>query len=155
VRDVDVVLDEVYVGDERVSRGEIYRRALAAEAPAAVVDLLDALPEGEYAQDEVAEALDQIGGRDQPAEPGMGVPGGRLDNDDLLRELGELHRTRHDTLRHGSEHALARHDERLAELEGEYRRRFPQREIDPGRLRDGTRARTDGRPQVSHAVDEG
>ena len=76
----------------------------------------------------------------------MGVSGGRLDNDDLLRELGELHRTRHDTLRHGSDHALARHDERLAELEGEYRRRFPQREIDPERLRDGARVRTDGRP---------
>jgi Family of unknown function (DUF6158)/Protein of unknown function (DUF2795) len=146
VRDVDAVLDEVYVGDERISRDEIYRRARAAGAPAAVVDLLDAQPEGEYAQDEVAEALNQIGGQDQPAEPGMGVSGGRLDNDDLLRELGELHRTRHDTLRHGSDHALARHDERLAELEGEYRRRFPQREIDPERLRDGARVRTDGRP---------
>jgi hypothetical protein len=58
---------------------------------AAVVDLLDAPPEGDYADDQVAEAPNQIGGQDQPTEPGMGVPGGRLDNDDLLRELGELH----------------------------------------------------------------
>jgi hypothetical protein len=66
-----------------------------------------------------------------------------LGEDELLRELGELHRTRHDTLRHGSDQALAHHDERLAELEDEYRRRFPQREVDPERLRDGARTRTD------------
>jgi hypothetical protein len=143
MRDVDSILDEVYVGEERVSRDEIYRRAVAVEASADVVGLLDALPEGEYTQDEAAEALSQIGGRDRLAEPGAGVPGSQLGEDELLRELGELHRTRHDTLRHGSDQALAHHDERLAELEDEYRRRFPQREVDPERLRDGARTRTD------------
>jgi hypothetical protein len=72
----------------------------------------------------------------------VGVPGPQLSTDDLLRELAELHRTRHDTLRHGSDQALANHDGRLAELEGEYRHRFPEREVDPQRLRSGARARS-------------
>ena len=151
MRNVDAILDEVYVGEERVSRDEIYRRAVAAEAPTAVVALLDTLPEGEYAQDEVTEALNQLSPPDRHAEPSAGVPGSELDDDDLLRELGELHRTRHDTLRHGSDQALARHDERLAELEGEYRNRFPEREVDPERLRVGARARTSGPPRMSGA----
>jgi len=46
VREVDALLDELYVGLERVSRAEIYRRAVAAD-----------LPEGEYAIDEAAELL--------------------------------------------------------------------------------------------------
>jgi hypothetical protein len=141
MRDINALLDEVYVGAERVGRDEIYRRAVAAGAPAEMVILLDALPEGDYAQDEIAEALDQIGGRDEVAGPAGGVPGGQLSDEDLLREMGELHRTRNDTLRHGSDQALERHDERLAELEGEYRRRFPQREVDPERLRSGARQR--------------
>jgi hypothetical protein len=58
-----------------------------------------------------------------------------LPDADLLRELASLHETRHDTLRHGSDAALSHHDQRLAELEGEYLRRFPQREVDPARLR--------------------
>src|SRR5689334_12598259 len=107
MRDPDALLDEVYVGDERISRGELYRRVVATGASAEVVSLLDALPEGEYAQDEAAEALSRIGGADTAAEPGEGVPGGQLDDADLLRELAELHRTRHDTLRHGSDRALA------------------------------------------------
>jgi hypothetical protein len=143
MRDVDSILDEVYVGEERVSRDGIYRRAVAVEASADVVALLDALPEGDYTQDEAAEALRQIGGPDRLPEPGAGVPGIQLSEDELLRELGELHRTRHDTLRHGSDQALAHHDERLTELEDEYRRRFPQREVDPERLRDGARTRID------------
>ncbi len=69
----------------------------------------------------------------------MGAPGvdpTQLSDDDLFRELASLHETRHDTLRHGSDAALAHHDRRTAELEGEYLRRFPQREVDPQRLRD-------------------
>jgi hypothetical protein len=58
-----------------------------------------------------------------------------------MRELAELHRTRNDTLRHGSDQALARHGERMAEMETEYVRRFPEREVDPLRLREGARAR--------------
>jgi len=64
----------------------------------------------------------------------QGVPGTDLADDDLLRELHSLHSTRHETFRHGSDDALQRHDERTAELEGEYLRRFPEREIDPRRL---------------------
>jgi Family of unknown function (DUF6158) len=68
-----------------------------------------------------------------------GVPAEQLDTEDLLRELASLHRTRHETLRHGSDHALLHHTERTEELEGEYLRRFPLREIDPDRERAGAR----------------
>lgn len=64
-----------------------------------------------------------------------------LEEADLLRELGSLHDTRNTTLRHGSDEALAHHDERLSELESEYRRRHPRREVDPERLRSGARER--------------
>jgi hypothetical protein len=59
----------------------------------------------------------------------------------LLRELATLHRTRHDTFLHGSEHALRRHSERTAEIEAEYLRRHPERQVDADRLRSGARAR--------------
>lgn len=68
--------------------------------------------------------------------PELGVAPQELTDEDLLRELSSLHRTRHDTLRHGSDDALAEHDRRTAELEAEYLRRFPRREVDPNRLRD-------------------
>ena len=68
--------------------------------------------------------------------PELGVAPQELTDDDLVRELASLHRTRHDTFRHGSDDALAEHDRRTAELETEYLRRFPQREVDPSRLRD-------------------
>jgi Family of unknown function (DUF6158) len=67
--------------------------------------------------------------------PGLGVEPATLSTEDLLRELRQLHDTRHDTLRHGSDDALAHHDRRTAELEREYLRRFPDREVDPERLR--------------------
>lgn len=70
-----------------------------------------------------------------------GVPAGELSTEDLLRELGSVHRTRHEALRHGSDQALANHDVRMAELETEYLRRFPEREVDPERLTEGARAR--------------
>jgi hypothetical protein len=73
---------------------------------------------------------------DMDPVPGWGVPVGQLSNDDLLRELASIHRTRNDTLRHGSDDSLAEHDRRMAELEAEYLRRFPEREVDTGRLRD-------------------
>jgi hypothetical protein len=136
---VDSILDEVYVGRERVSRDEIHRRAVAADAPADVLSALDALPEGEYAQDEVTEALGQLGASGRAAGSTPGIPGNQLSDDDLRRELAELHRTRNDTLRHGSDQALANHTERQEELEGEYLRRFPDREVDPDRLRAGRR----------------
>jgi hypothetical protein len=73
---------------------------------------------------------------DDVARPGLGVEPAALSTDDLLRELRRLHETRHRTFRHGSEDALTHHDRRTAELEREYLRRFPDREVDPHRLRD-------------------
>ncbi|HEX2774082.1 MAG TPA: hypothetical protein VHN18_16860 [Micromonosporaceae bacterium] len=56
-RQVDALLDELYVGLERVSRAEIYRRAIADGLPADVLARISALPQGEYAIDEAAELL--------------------------------------------------------------------------------------------------
>lgn len=58
---------------------------------------------------------------------------------DLVRELAHLHATRHDTFLHGSPDALAEHSSRTAELEQEYLRRHPDREVDPARTRRGAR----------------
>jgi len=58
-----------------------------------------------------------------------------LSDGEVLKELESLHRTRHDTFLHGSPQALAHHTERLVELENEYLRRFPERAVDPDRLR--------------------
>ena len=54
---LDHLLDDIYAGQERVSRAEIQRRAVVAELPAGLMSRVDALPEGEYAQDEASEAL--------------------------------------------------------------------------------------------------
>lgn len=72
----------------------------------------------------------------------QGIPATELSDDDVLREMAHLHETRNTTLRHGSSDALAHHTRRTAELEQEYLRRFPDREVDPERLRAGARART-------------
>lgn len=69
----------------------------------------------------------------------MPVGAADLADDDLIRELTSLHRTRTDALRHGSDDALRIHTERTAALESEYLRRWPQREVDPARTRDGAR----------------
>jgi hypothetical protein len=58
-----------------------------------------------------------------------------LSDGELLRELESLHRTRHETFLHGPAQALAHHTERMVELENEYLRRFPDRSVDPGRMR--------------------
>jgi hypothetical protein len=76
-----------------------------------------------------------------PAPPG--VPAAELSEDDLLRELRHLHETRHETFRHGSAGALEAHSRRTAQLEAEYLRRHPEREVDPDRLRAGARERAD------------
>jgi hypothetical protein len=69
------------------------------------------------------------------SDEALGVDPAELSAEDLLRELRNLHATRYETLRHGSDDALANHNRRLAELESEYLRRYPQREVDPARLR--------------------
>lgn len=70
-----------------------------------------------------------------------GVSPDTLSDEDLLRELHQLHETRHTTLRHGSRDALDAHTRRQGALEEEYLRRFPDREPDPERLRAGARRR--------------
>jgi hypothetical protein len=73
----------------------------------------------------------------------QGIPGSELDEQDLLRELRHLHQTRNDTFLHGSADSLVTHTARTAELEDEYLRRHPEREVDPRRLRSGARANLD------------
>ena len=70
-----------------------------------------------------------------------GVDPAELSDDDLMRELGHLYETRMDALRHAADQALAEHTRRTNDLEDEYLRRFPEREVDPERLREGARAR--------------
>jgi hypothetical protein len=64
----------------------------------------------------------------------IGIDPAGLADDDLIRELASLHRTRLDTLRHGPDAALANHVRRTAELEAEYLIRHPGREVDASRL---------------------
>ncbi|MEH1056370.1 DUF6158 family protein [Micromonospora sp. CPCC 206171] len=66
----------------------------------------------------------------------LGIDPAELSDEDLIRELQSLHRTRLDTLRHAADSALAHHLRRTAELETEYLARHPGREVDPSRLRD-------------------
>ena len=66
----------------------------------------------------------------------LGIEPSELSDEELLRELGSLHVTRNDTLRHGAEAALDNHTRRTIQLESEYLHRFPHREVDPARLRD-------------------
>ncbi|MEU5977057.1 DUF6158 family protein [Streptomyces sp. NPDC047315] len=70
-----------------------------------------------------------------------GVAAARLGEHELIRELENIHRSRHDTLLHGSAAALAAHTARMAELEAEYLRRHPDRQVSAGRTREGARAR--------------
>ena len=77
-------------------------------------------------------------------EEDRGVDPASLTDEDLLRELRHLYETRMDALRHAAGQALDEHTRRMAQLEVEYLRRYPDREIDPERLRAGARARTGG-----------
>ncbi|MFC7221470.1 DUF6158 family protein [Streptomyces polyrhachis] len=70
-----------------------------------------------------------------------GVDPHELEDHQLIHELETIHRTRHDTLLHGSPAALAAHNTRMAELEGEYLRRHPERMVALGRTRRGARER--------------
>jgi hypothetical protein len=70
-----------------------------------------------------------------------GIDPATLPVEDLLRELESLYTTRLDALRFGADQAWHEHTRRMGELEREYLRRFPEREIDPERLRSGARRR--------------
>lgn len=59
-RDLKSLLATAYTGVDRLSRDEIRRRAIAADLPAQELTRIDALPEGEYAEDEVLEALHDV-----------------------------------------------------------------------------------------------
>jgi hypothetical protein len=67
---LDTFLDDVYHGQERLCRDEIHRAAVNTDLPADQLAILDGLPEGEYAQDEAAEALRQV---PELLAPGEGV----------------------------------------------------------------------------------
>ncbi|WBB74847.1 hypothetical protein O7602_04695 [Micromonospora sp. WMMD1128] len=56
-RPLDDLLDHLYQGQERISQADIYRRAVAAELPAELLTRIAALPQGEYAVDEVTDML--------------------------------------------------------------------------------------------------
>lgn len=71
----------------------------------------------------------------------MGIDPRELSDAQLLKALETIHRTRHDTLLHGSGDALRAHNARMAELEGEYLRRNPVRPVAAGRTRKGARER--------------
>lgn len=58
----------------------------------------------------------------------LGVDPSTLDDEALLRQLGSLHRTRLEAIRHAPERALVTHLARTGELEVEYLRRHPARE---------------------------
>jgi hypothetical protein len=62
-------------------------------------------------------------------------PTDELTDEDLLRELEQLYRTRLETLRRGSDAALENSDRRIVELESAYLRRRPGREVSARRLR--------------------
>jgi hypothetical protein len=84
---------------------------------------------------------DRAAGHDERGTTMTGVDPDRLDDQQLMKELQTIHRTRHDTLLHGSNKALRTHNMRMAQLEGEYLRRHPRRPIAAGRTRDGARER--------------
>lgn len=92
-------------------------------------------PDGDWDGDHARNAA----GREPDASGhDLGVDPAGLADEDLLRELGSLHRTRLQTLRHGPDSALATHLRRTAELETEYLARHPGREVDPSRLTQDT-----------------
>jgi len=65
-------------------------------------------------------------------------PTQELTDEELFEHLGQLYETRLETLRHGSQDSLDNSDRRLRELEGEYLRRHPEREVSPERVRPGS-----------------
>jgi antirestriction protein ArdC len=161
---IDLVLAVVFLGEERLSRDEIYRRALAIPASAEIMTQLDTLPEGEYSEDEVSEAVDLLKVQEEFEDDSgavraagvsdaagmsdldeVGIPAEELSDEDLMRELAVLHRTREDALQHGSSQALSHHTDRSEELESEYVRRFPDRAVESQRTRAGARARAGGK----------
>jgi hypothetical protein len=57
LQELDGFLDDAFDGQERLSSADLQRRAIASDLSATTLTRIDALPEGEYAQDEAAEAV--------------------------------------------------------------------------------------------------
>ncbi|MCY1144648.1 hypothetical protein OWR29_42180 [Actinoplanes sp. Pm04-4] len=57
IRELDAFLEDAFDGQERLSSADLQRRAIASDLTATALTRIDALPEGEYAQDEAAEAV--------------------------------------------------------------------------------------------------
>jgi CO/xanthine dehydrogenase Mo-binding subunit len=123
------LLDRIFAGGEQINPEEMHRRAVIADLPPSLVKAIDELPEGLYGLEDAQEAL----------SPGQGVDPAELSEEDLIREMESLGQTRADTIQHGSWPALARHTTRMMELENEYLRRHPERDIDERRTREGAR----------------
>jgi hypothetical protein len=78
----------------------------------------------------------------------QGVPPTELPDDDLIRELKTMYRTRAETLINGSPQALETHTDRMLALEAEYAGRFPKKvQPLPERTREGARARAGQPPE--------
>jgi hypothetical protein len=126
---VSALLERIFSGSEQINVEEMHRRAVIAHLPAELVAAIGDLPRGRYDLT-ATEAL---------LARGAGIDPAALSEEDLLREMESLGNTRADTVRHGSWSALARHTTRTHELENEYLRRHPEREISPSRTRAGAR----------------
>jgi hypothetical protein len=127
---VSALLERIFSGPEQINVKEMHRRAVIAQLPAELVAAIGDLPEGSY----------DLAATEAILARGAGIDPAALSEEDLLREMESLGNTRADTVRHGSWSALARHTTRTHELENEYLRRHPDREISPGRTREGARA---------------
>jgi hypothetical protein len=57
LRALDEFLEDAFLGQDRLTNGDLQRMAIAADLPATALTRIDALPEGQYAQDEASEAL--------------------------------------------------------------------------------------------------
>jgi hypothetical protein len=126
---VSALLERIFAGSEQINVEEMHRRAVIAHLPAELVAAIGELPQGLYDL-ATTEAL---------LARGAGIDPAALTEEELLREMESLGNTRADTVRHGSWSALARHTTRTHELENEYLRRHPEREISPQRTREGAR----------------
>lgn len=121
--------------------GSLYRDQFPPTGPRVSTDASPEQRLGEWDGDHLREAEvprpdgEPLTGLDPIDE--LGIDPAELGDEDLIREMHSLHRTRLDVLRHASDSALANHLRRTAELETEYLARHPGREIDPNRLRPG------------------
>ena len=66
LRLLDEFLDDAFAAQERMTSADLQRQAIAADLPASAMTRIDALPEGEYLQDEAAEALRTLTTHEEP-----------------------------------------------------------------------------------------